>query len=159
MIFLEPESYQPGAQDLYDELAARLEEAMPTSKIEHVGSSAIDGAISKGDLDIYVGVEQQDFESAIDTIQSLGFLIKEDSLRNEHLCPFWSDKYNIDVGVQLVVEGSKYASFREFRDVLKSDQSLLQSYNLLKRECAGMQPADYRRRKSKFIESVLNRSR
>jgi len=79
MKFLEPQSYQPLAQELFEQLSLKIERALPGSRIEHIGSSSIQGAISKGDLDIFVGVESVELQGAITVIESLGFRVKSGS--------------------------------------------------------------------------------
>lgn len=59
---------------------------IPKAQIEHIDSSAIPYAVSKGDLDIYVAVDAVDFDSAIVSISSLGFVEKLDTLRTHELC-------------------------------------------------------------------------
>ena len=151
----EPEEYQPLAREVYGHIALAFRERLPDATIEHIGSSAIAGAVSKGDLDVFVGVDPGDFAEAIAVAQGLGFRIKLDTLRTEQLCPFESSDYPLDVGVQLVERGSRYEFFREFRDRLNGDFSLLKQYNQVKRDAAALGEREYRARKSAFIERVL----
>jgi GrpB-like predicted nucleotidyltransferase (UPF0157 family) len=91
-----------------------IRQALPGSRIEHIGSSAIEGGVSKGDLDIFTGVEPGEFPDAIVAIVSIGFRIKTESFRNEWLCPFESDAYALPVGLQLVVNGSEFRKLSSF---------------------------------------------
>ena len=125
--------------------------------MEHIGSSAIEGAVSKGDLDIFVGVEPEGFADAVAAIESLGFRIKTESFRNESLCPFESDTYPLSVGLQLVANRSEFEFFLTFRDRMNTDGNLRSEYNRLKRQSSDLSDDEYRRVKSQFIESVLNR--
>jgi GrpB-like predicted nucleotidyltransferase (UPF0157 family) len=79
VLFLEPEAYQAEAQKLFALIADRLRASLPGAIVEHIGSSAIVGAISKGDLDIFVGVPRANFSDAIAAITALGFNIKENT--------------------------------------------------------------------------------
>jgi GrpB-like predicted nucleotidyltransferase (UPF0157 family) len=153
MQFLQPSEYQLSAQQVYEELAARISTALPDAVVEHIGSSAVDEVVSKGDLDVFVGVEQTSFESCLTILEGLGFKIKEGSLRTESLCPFEVFGHAIDVGVQLVALNSKFEFFRTF---LARDDTLREQYNNLKLSCAGMSQDDYRHRKSEFIEAFLD---
>jgi GrpB-like predicted nucleotidyltransferase (UPF0157 family)/GNAT superfamily N-acetyltransferase len=155
--FLEPEAYQSLAREIFDQLRPLIEQALPAARIEHIGSSSIEGAVSKGDLDIFVGVEPGGFEDAVAAIESLGFRIKTESLRNESLCPFESDAYPLPVGLQLVVNRSEFEFFLRFRDQVNADSDLRSEYNQLKRQASNLSDDEYRRVKSRFIESVLNR--
>ncbi len=111
-------------------------------------------AISKGDLDIFVGVEMGDFGLAIQRLMTLGFQEKTDTLRTSELCMLESTSGD-DVAFQIVVNGSEFECFLVFRDKLRKDSSLVQRYNDLKLSCEGLSQDDYRLKKSEFIEQVL----
>ena len=157
MKFLESDAYQPLARELFDQLSFKIRQALPAARIEHIGSSAIEGAVSKGDLDIFVGVEPEEFREAIVSIESLGFQIKTESFKNGSLCPFESDDYPLPVGLQLVVNRSEFEIFLVFRDRLNAGADLRSSYNKLKRQACDLNEDEYRRVKSNFIEKVLRR--
>lgn len=159
MLFLPPEKYQPAAQRLFEELAAKLLEALPGAQVEHIGASSIPGAVSKGDLDIYVGVSPGELEGCVPIIEELGFTVVTGSLRTDALCPFASKDHDLDVGVQLVAQGSEFEFFLTFRDALRSDETLLDQYNQLKRDSSGLDAESYRANKSLFIEAVLQSKR
>jgi GrpB-like predicted nucleotidyltransferase (UPF0157 family)/GNAT superfamily N-acetyltransferase len=154
--FLEPEAYQPLARDLFQQLSSVVQKALPASRIEHIGSSSIEGAVSKGDLDIFVGVELEEFQAAIGAIESLGFRIKTESFRNQSLCPFESGAYPLPVGLQLVVNRSEFECFLAFRNRMNADADLRSEYNQLKWQTSDLNDDQYRRVKSHFIERVLN---
>lgn len=143
-------------ENIYLEVKEKIVQILPNAKVEHVDSSAIPGAISKGDLDMFVGVTQDDFIKAIELIKRIGFNEKLDTLRTDSLCMMTSSTYNEDVAVQLVANGSKHESFLEFRDKLRSNPDLVSRYNQLKLDCKGLPHDNYREVKSAFIEAVLN---
>jgi len=154
--FLKAEQYQSANNEIYERISAVLRGAFPDAVIEHIGSSAVPGLVSKGDLDIFVGVERNAFKSATRQLEVLGFSVKEGSLRTESLCPFTTDKYDgADVGLQLVENGSKFEFFRTFRDMLLENEGLRERYNEMKCRCTGMDGDAYRQIKSEFIETEL----
>jgi len=155
--FLSDEQYQSATIEVYDRISEALRGQLPDAVIEHIGSSAVPGLVSKGDLDIFVGVNRESFDSVTSLIEKMGFSIKEGSLRTDSLCPFESKQYEIDVGIQLVISGSRFEFFRTFRDLLLGDEQLRAQYNDMKRSCRGMDEHEYRRVKSKFIEDELLR--
>jgi GrpB-like predicted nucleotidyltransferase (UPF0157 family) len=159
MKFLDAQDYQPLAQEVFSRLRILIKEVLPAAQIEHIGSSSIQGVLSKGDLDIFVGVEPAHFTEATVALESLGFRIKHDSLRTESLCPFEFPNYPLDVGVQLVALGSRFEFFRLFRDQMNKNAKLRAAYNRLKKDAAGLNEAQYRELKSKFIENVLGQAR
>jgi GrpB-like predicted nucleotidyltransferase (UPF0157 family)/RimJ/RimL family protein N-acetyltransferase len=155
--FLEPDAYQPLAGEVFHQLCLIIRKALPASRIEHIGSSSIEGAVSKGDLDIFVGVEPEGFKDAIAAIELLGFRIKPESLRNETLYPFESDAYPLPVGLQLVANRSEFECFLRFRDRMNAEADLRSEYNQLKRQASALNDDEYRTAKSHFIEKVLSR--
>ncbi|WP_368572539.1 GrpB family protein, partial [Acinetobacter baumannii] len=61
MIFFEPEQYQQRCTQLFSLYRKQISALLPSAQIEHIGSSAIPNAFSKGDLDIYIEVLPDQF--------------------------------------------------------------------------------------------------
>ena len=156
MEFVEQSKFLPRIEEIFDELSQRLRSILPDSRIEHVGSSSIPGTISKGDLDIFVGVSPLEFEQSISLVQSIGFYEKSDTMRTDSLRMMVSDDYKEDVAIQIVANGSEFECFIDFRDKMRSSSELVLKYNRLKQNCRGMCHGQYREVKSSFIETVLN---
>ncbi len=155
MIFLPGNQFKTLNDAVFERIATVLRKELPEAAIEHIGSSSVEGLCSKGDLDILVAVDREAFDLAINTIEALGFNIKQATMRTDSLCPFDSNDYEIDVGIQLIVNESQFEFFRTFRDALKGNAELRNQYNELKLKCEGMNEHQYREIKSKFIEDVL----
>lgn len=66
MILFEPEQYQQRCTQLFSLYRKQISALLPSAQIEHLGSSAIPNAFSKGDLDIYIEVLPDQFEFAIE---------------------------------------------------------------------------------------------
>ncbi|WP_335950474.1 GrpB family protein, partial [Acinetobacter pittii] len=128
---------------------------LPFAKIEHIGSSAIPNAISKGDLDIYIEVIPEQFEFAIEQLKTLNFIEKQNTLRTHELCMLESLN-NDDVAFQIVVTDSVFTFFLTFKNKLISSPTLVNEYNQLKLQCSHLDPDQYRTIKSDFINRVLN---
>jgi len=111
VIFFEAKDYQPKVNKIFLDLKKSLLQLLPNVQIEHIGASSIPNAVSKGDLDVYVGVEEELFLQALEKIKSLGFTEKKDTLRTNELCMLITHKYNYDVAIQLVVKGSEFEDF------------------------------------------------
>jgi len=153
--FLLPDEYQPVATHLFERVAEEVRRHIPESRIEHVGASAVPGAISKGDLDVFVGVPWERFEKTVDTLERLGYSVKADTLRTESLCMLETYRYKIPVVLQVVENGSRFEMFLTFRDALRRDAALLCQYNDMKRASEGLGEECYRAKKAAFIEDVL----
>ena len=156
MKFYEAHHYQPKVNAIFELLKNELDQYLKEARIEHIGSSSIAGAISKGDLDVFVGVVAENFEKSLETIKRLGFIEKQGTLRTESLCMLVTDKYQYDVAIQLVVNGSQFEDFVRFRNILNQNPQLVIEFNILKQESEGMEQSSYRAKKSLFIERVLN---
>ena len=154
MQFLLPENYQPVCQQRFDLYQQKICKILPSAKVEHIGSSSIPNAISKGDLDIYVEIKPELLESAIEQLKALNFSEKLNTLRKADLCMLESNNGD-DVAIQIVSSNSEFTNFLTFRDRLINSPSLVTEYNLLKSTCSGLDQDRYRSIKSQFIQKVL----
>ncbi|MFV5360347.1 GrpB family protein [Acinetobacter oleivorans] len=154
MVFLEPEQYQQRCAQLFNSYHKDISTLLPFAKIEHIGSSAIPNAISKGDLDIYVEVKPDQFEFAIAQLKTLNFIEKQNTLRTDELCMLESLNKD-DVAFQIVVTDSVFTFFLTFRNKLIDSPLLVNEYNQLKLECSHLDHDQYRTIKSDFINRVL----
>ncbi|MFB3947610.1 GrpB family protein [Aeromonas veronii bv. sobria] len=157
MKFYSADRYQKVCEANYIHYNNVIKNLLPNARVEHIGASSIPLAISKGDLDIFVGVDSSDFEKAIQSLMTLGFREKKDTLRTTELCMLESNK-NDNVALQVVVNGSEFEFFLSFRDKLLTNKSLANMYNELKLSCEGLSEEEYRIKKSTFIEFVLNQT-
>ena len=154
MKFLHPEDYQEKCSLRFSYYKDEICKLVPKCKVEHIGASSIPNLISKGDLDIFIGVNKDEFENTITVLHQLNFQEKTGSLRTDELCMLESKNEN--VAFQVVVNGSKYEFFITFRDILINNPDLIKEYNLLKETCIGYSQEKYRKVKSEFIENVLS---
>lgn len=152
MKFYQQDEYQEKCSTLFLELQSEISAILPSAQIEHIGSSSVPGAISKGDLDIYVGVDPQAHESAVVALVDCGYKEKLDTLRTPELCMLLAQE---DIALQVVAVGSQYEFFLRFRDLLLSKPDLVRKYNELKLSCTGFSEEQYRVIKSRFIEEIL----
>lgn len=155
MVFLEPEQYQQRCAQLFNSYQKDISTLLPFAKIEHIGSSAIPNAISKGDLDIYIEVKPDQFKFAIERLKTLNFIEKQNTLRTHELCMLESLN-NDAVAFQIVVTDSIFTFFLTFKNKLISSPKLVNEYNELKLQCSHLDPDQYRTIKSDFINRVLN---
>jgi GrpB-like predicted nucleotidyltransferase (UPF0157 family) len=157
MIFLEHEQYQQKCAQLFNSYQKDISTLLPLARIEHIGSSAIPNAISKGDLDIYIEVMPEQFDFAIEQLKTLNFIEKQNTLRTHELCMLESLN-NDEVAFQIVASHSEFIFFLTFRDKLMDSPTLVNEYNQLKLQCSHLDPDQYRTIKSDFINHVLKSS-
>lgn len=141
---------------LVAEQSARIRTLIPGAAIEHVGSTAIAGALTKGDVDLLVQVDFADFEAAVSALRG----IYEINRRENWTATFASFKddtsFGLPFGAQLAVAGSDGYLFVRLRDRLASDPSSLERYNVIKRSHEGGDMHAYRVAKGEFIEQLLS---
>lgn len=106
MKFLTADSYQNKCQTLFELYSDKIKRLLPGARVEHIGSSSIPNAISKGDLDIFVGVDIDDLEASIPLLMTLGFREKLDTFRCPELCMLQAESE--DVAIQAVANGSQF---------------------------------------------------
>ncbi|MEZ8018389.1 GrpB family protein [Vibrio splendidus] len=154
MKFYPAEQYQAACNELFIRYERDIKKLIPNARVEHVGASSIPFAVSKGDLDIFVGVELGELEDVIERLTTLGFNEKLDTLRTPELCMLESTSGD-DVTLQVVANGSEFECFLRFRDKLRVTPALVEQYNTLKMSYEGWPQDEYREKKSTFIEHVL----
>jgi len=155
MKLLDSSSYQAQAATAFASVADEVSRLLPNAQLEHIGASAISGAVSKGDLDICVLVAPQAHAQAVQTLQATGYAIKADTLHTPALCMLLSPRSDMDVALQVVAKGSEFEFFLHFRDALRANPALVEQYNQLKTRFATRGEERYRAEKSRFITAVL----
>jgi GrpB-like predicted nucleotidyltransferase (UPF0157 family) len=156
-IRIRPEAdIRAAAQAAFEVHRARILELLPEAQIEHVGSTSIPGALTKGDVDVLVRVGGRAFEAAIATLRDLYAVHQPENWTPTYAS--FADPKATDppVGVQLAVTGSPDdALFGPFRDAMIRDPALLAEYNALKLRHDGADYERYTQVKGEFVERVL----
>ncbi|HAS8008518.1 TPA: hypothetical protein I7603_19445, partial [Vibrio cholerae] len=101
MQFYKADEYQASCENLYRKYELEIAALLPDASIEHIGTSSIPNAVSKGDLDILVGVNGKELENAVKLLSTLGFNEKSDTLRTPELCML-ENSSGEDVAFQVV---------------------------------------------------------
>jgi GrpB-like predicted nucleotidyltransferase (UPF0157 family) len=129
---------------------------LPGAEVEHVGATAVPGALTKGDVDVLVRVGEADFPTAAEVL-SRRYVIHQPHNWTPTLASFKAQEPpELEVGVQLVVAGSDADQFfGPFRDALINRPALLAEYNQLKQQLDGLDYERYTERKGEFVERVL----
>lgn len=139
---------------LFEKVKQELEALMPGSDVQHVGSTAVPGSLTKGDLDVQVRVNASQFSFAkeilceIYTVNDGGFVASDAiSFERCHEKP--------SVGIHLtVIDGSCDIQWK-FRDLMLSSASLRQEYDDLKYRFEGGSMEEYRNAKAVLVERFL----
>jgi len=134
-----------------------IKERMPEADVQHVGSTAVPNSLTKGDLDIQVRVNSEQFPKAVQTLSAL-YELNEGSVKKDWFRAFKDDSTVPPLGVQLTVIDSEYDFFWKFRDVLLLNDTYRMEYDELKREFEGKEMDEYREAKNEFFQKLMNTS-
>ena len=132
-----------------------IEGMLPGARVEHVGSTAVPGSLTKGDLDICVIVTGGEFERA-SRVLAERFRIHQPENWSPSLASFTAPSEDgIDVGVQLVPAGSPdERAFVGWRDRLRSDPDLRARYDEAKRRHRASGMDAYRAAKEALVNEL-----
>jgi GrpB-like predicted nucleotidyltransferase (UPF0157 family) len=144
------------AEAAFDEHRRAVLALIPSADVEHVGATAVPGALTKGDVDVLVRVSHPEFTAAVEVLSGR-YAIHQPHNWTPTLASFTAPAAaKIGVGIQLVVEGSEPDGFfGPFRDALITSPALLAEYNRLKQQLDGLDYQRYTDRKGEFVERVL----
>ncbi|MFN8587362.1 MAG: GrpB family protein [Candidatus Eisenbacteria bacterium] len=154
--FAGEDAFRDDVAAAYAEVGGELRALLPHACLNHVGSTAVPGSLTKGDLDVCVCVGADAFAAADQALAHV-FARNEGSTRTPTFSAFECTVHGVPVGVQLVVEGSADDVFVAWRDLLRADPGLRTEYDALKRRFEGAPMERYREAKSAFIEERLGR--
>ncbi len=136
-------------------IAARLAALLPKAEFHHVGATAICGALTKGDVDVLLRVEQADFTSAVSVLRR-HFAIKQPENWTESFASFGDDDaYPFPLGVQLMVRDSESDFMLFLHEYFSSNAVRLAEYNRIKTESAPLGPDAYWRAKDRYLSAIL----
>jgi len=136
---------------LFESEEKKLSELFPTAKIEHIGSTAILGSITKGDLDINIRVQSDEFAGAVRILEPL-YEINQRENWSKEFASFKDDSR--DLGIQVTVLGSPDDYFVTQRDYLKGHPEAVSELNNLKEQFEGKDMDEYRKVKGEFFENL-----
>lgn len=127
---------------------------IPEADIHHVGSTAVPGSLTKGDLDIQVRVSQFLFQDAVQILIGI-FEMNEGSTQTDSFMAFKDDSAIPPLGVQLTVINSDMDIFWKQREALLRNEHFRKEYDELKRYYNGKLMEDYRQAKNSFFQKLM----
>lgn len=153
--FAPEKNYRDKAEKVFQKHQSLIRNSLPEVEIYHVGSTAVKGSLTKGDVDLQVRVSQEDFDKAKEILMRL-YDINKGSDQTSFFCAFEKEDEILPLGVQLTVIGSSVDNFRKLTQFFIENPTFIESYNQLKREFEGKDMKLYRNEKSIFIAKLLS---
>lgn len=142
------------ANKVFEEQKNRIVVLLPYADVQHIGSTAIPTAITKGDLDIVVRVSSDEFKNAVEELKSIYKINQPENWSNTFASFKDEENLGIDFGAQVVIKGSKSDDFVKLRDILIEHPELVNELNLLKSSYEGKAMKGYRKKKARFFQKL-----
>ena len=146
--------------------AARLQALLgkDTGPIEHIGSTAVPGICAKPIIDMMAGVGSlESARSLSPALQAAGYEYRENGDAPDRILFVKGPPICRTHHLSLVVRGSaQWNNCLRFRDALRSDRTLAEEYERLKRNLAAKFSSDrpsYTAAKEEFILRVIRNSK
>jgi GrpB-like predicted nucleotidyltransferase (UPF0157 family) len=137
---------------VFERQRLRIAALLPQARIEHVGSTAVPGSLTKGDLDLCVIVPTVEFAAATEKLSAALAIHQPENWTAEMASFVASPEDGIDVGIQLIVAGSEEERwFIGWRDRLRADPALRERYDQVKLANQDGSVDDYRAAKERLI--------
>lgn len=144
MHFVSSDSMWELSHDAFEKEKKSLLELLPDADIQHVGSTSIPGAITKGDLDIQVRISKEGFAEAIEKLRRR-YTDSHPEIWRDGFASFQNyANPDIPIGVQLTIRDTAYDDFYIMRDEFINNPQLLQQYNSFKKDFEGKPEPDYK---------------
>lgn len=132
-----------------------IRKLIPDCDIQHIGSTAVPGMLTKGDLDILVRVKADQFLSAREKLET-AYKIDQGNPPTETYTGFEANQPNLPIGVQLVtIDSPEDVTFLKVRNMLLKSRELRDRFNALKMQFEGKDNAEYRKAKAEFLHYLL----
>jgi len=154
--FKHEKSFRNQAEKVFEKHKKKINEIIPTAEIHHVGSTAIPGSITKGDVDLHVRVEESDFSKAKEMLAQV-YEINKGSTQTDYFCAFEEDEELLPVGIQLSIKGSELDFFWTVTLFLKDNDYFLNKYNKIKNSLKVNQWMRIERRKANYLKRFFHR--
>jgi GrpB-like predicted nucleotidyltransferase (UPF0157 family) len=149
------ELFKELAYKVFEQESKKILAELPFAEVHHIGSTAIPGSITKGDLDVSVRVKKEDFERAIEALKRM-YEINQPENWTEGFASFKTDPdtLEIDFGAQLTVIDSEEDVFLRNKAVLQSHPLLVEKLNQIKLKYEGKLMTEYRKEKYEFFKQA-----
>lgn len=152
--FKRGEAFIAKAEKRFAAIKSEILAILPGADVEHVGSTAVPGSLTKGDLDVQVRVAPEHFPLAVETL-SRRYAVNDGSISTDTFRAFTDELSDPPLGIQLTVRGSEYDFFWKVRDVLLMNEQYRRDYDALKLAYEGKDMDDYRAAKNRFMEWLM----
>ncbi|WP_051353251.1 GNAT family N-acetyltransferase [Thalassobacillus devorans] len=154
VIFSPEEEFRERAVKVFEKHKTKIQNKIPEAEVYHVGSTAVTGSLTKGDVDLQVRVTQEGFDEAKTKLSEL-YPVNTGSDQTSYFCAFEFEEDVLPVGFQLTVKGTSVDHFQQMTRFFIEKPSYTEQYNSLKKRYEGADMEAYRKAKAAFLTDVL----
>ena len=148
-------------KQLFNKEKSKLKKIFPRAKIEHVGSSSVNGLGGKGIIDVAISVPKKEIRNTIKQLERNGYDFRPtggDKERSffQKIIKFKENERRVHI--QLTHSNSKtWKSMLAVRDYLRKNPKAIKEYELVKKEAikyAKGEGKKYREYKKSFLQKI-----
>jgi len=153
MTFVSENEVRESVAQLFSQIKQQLSELLPGADIQHVGSTAIPGCLTKGDLDVQIRVSAEVYPEARRKLAEI-YKVNDGGFVADDATSFEDYDTQPPHGVHLtVIDGSCDIQWR-FRDAVCASEKLRKEYDAFKRGFEGQSAEAYINAKYHFVLRV-----
>jgi GrpB-like predicted nucleotidyltransferase (UPF0157 family) len=145
------------AERVVDRFASEYAGLLPGIEIQHIGATAMPFGHTKGDVDVNLRVGAHEFDGVVDVLRRTCRIAQPENWTHT-FASFSLEDYELPLGAQVTVIGSKDDVLVTMRDRLRSDTDLLHRYDDCKARAAPRGAIEYWKAKDAFLGAVLDDS-
>jgi len=143
------------ADEIADALAGELHVISQDVDVQHIGATSVRRGHTKGDVDIAVRVPDSAFASVVSTLRGR-FAVAQPLNWTLTYASFSDDRWDLLVGLQVCVMGSRDDFLVATRDLLRREPDIADAYDAVKRSAASKGSDAYWRAKDKFLNDLCD---
>jgi GrpB-like predicted nucleotidyltransferase (UPF0157 family) len=152
------EEFVTAATAEFERLRSRIARLLPGADVRHIGGTSVQGALTKGDLDIQVRMSPESFAAAVSRLRQI-YATANDDLWNAHFAAFTAPRSSLAYPskISVVAIGSVYdRNGARVWELLAANAALLQRYNDLKFRHAARGQRAYEDAKAAFFRDLAS---
>ena len=145
---------QTATDDARNHVASLLQAAYPDMQVENLGSSAWEGSLSRGDIDLLLKTSPSNFNSVVSFLRTIGSEAQKENW-NETFASFTLLlRDQREVGLQLVVTGSRDDIELTNHNEAMHEPGFRKRYDVAKQHAAQLGPSGYGQVKDLYWKSI-----
>lgn len=154
--FQPSENFRDKVTKVFPHFKAIILELLPNAEVEHMGGTAVPGALTKGDIDIQIRIRQEDFSQYLEILKHR-FVENNRHLWTSDFAIFkdeteFPEEDKVDMLVTMIDSPSDVC--HKYRDLLRTNSELREEYNRMKLASDGRSKEEYAEAKELIYQKL-----